>query len=106
MDERRRARSYEGQGFEVTSRRPLFGRLVVTEVLIANHPAFPEGVRGETLRTCRLTVAGGAPTGPFEARVELPRLGQWVRVRVTPHQVDGEVLEGRYTVLDSGPLRG
>jgi len=103
----RRGSLYECTGHVLHPRAVVHGELLRTDVTAHDHPAFPEGIHAGVERTCVLTIEGPPfPSGEFDARVAVPRLGQWLRIRVTPVDAPPPHVRGSYTVVDHGPLTG
>lgn len=101
---RRRGMLFDCRGYVLSPRAVVHGTLTVTELMAPGTPAFPEGIGAGVERTCDLVVEGPRPAVPFEARVEVPRRGQWLRIRVDAPETPEGRYKGNYAVLDSGPL--
>ncbi|AFZ67308.1 hypothetical protein [Deinococcus peraridilitoris] len=104
MHVRRRSSIYECRGFVIEPRAVVSGTLVRSDLMAQGNAAFPEGLNAGTQRSCDLTIEGPLPPGEFVARVDVPRLEQWLRIRVVPDRVAGNRVTGPYTVLDHGKL--
>ncbi|MBB6097667.1 hypothetical protein HNR42_001084 [Deinobacterium chartae] len=106
MNVRRRGIRYRCHGYRQDRRAVLEGDVILTELFVDPHPAWPEGITAGTERLCRLEVSGPLPDlEAFEAELYLPGLRETWRVRVQPETVDGNELHGRLEVLGSERLR-
>lgn len=104
MDVRRRSSLYECRGYVIEPRAVVHGTLIRSDLMAQGNAAFPEGLNAGIERSCDLVIEGPLPQGEFIARVDVPRLEQWLRIRVMPGKVDAGRVTGSYTVLDHGKL--